>query len=1026
MKLNLINQEVENWSKDQLSAFYKDQKIPAEKKPFLSDLKNSLGAYMAVESSDQSTFYFQDAASQIATLGLGLNPTALFGTAQYLEAWTNNVKSPLTGTIRQTYEDFFQRKLGWHGLSSRFCHSGAEANEIALGLCYAKRNYPDANKVLAFEGSFHGRMQVSLSATWNPSKRGPFEWAGYLAEYCCFPTDPTAQINAPVPSGWHEFWDQSSAVKFNIGPTWQNDPLMAQEILSLVAVREKLLTKKIFAIIIEPMQCEGGDRYATARFYNALTLMAKSFNTPIIFDEVQTGFHLGREFFWHKEFNLTDVAGAPLLPDYLICAKKSQIGIVLAPNNSLANGSDRQEKHAEEYNVSSMIRGYIHALTLDQNHQTILNLEKQIQHFLAQLVNTFSDYMENPRTHGLSFAFDLKNKLFIEKFIAARFPHGLLYYPAGENTLRFRCNLSFKKTDLNFLFSQLTLISENIFLGKEMQIPKHIEIPDRGVQNLYDWHEFFLSNKDALLHGEQLNPSHILKRINQLLNLVKDHSLILIDATNFQLYSKKIHALQVEIYEPVRQTSIAKFQEIAHDPQGIALAIVDSQKNILGISFSSPLKNHPLERGVRKDNDFHNEQALYMLDVTLAKKMRGAGLGKGLKYATYAFAQAHNVEKINGRNRDILAKDMLNINLSLGGHEKFYMPEDYPDFAEHRDVFYYTTNTKWHAPDLYLDDGVQSPAGTMAPPLDFCKDNLAVMINKVCLSNFVSRSYLENFNYCLELLPKGLQHGYATSGQSECVDKLVKTLWYTTKKSHKLLTFEGHFFGAGSFLARSLSQEDPYFPVVKLPAPNAENWQEILRKLEDEFAIEAPLGVWIEPIMQKTYAKVPRDFLVNLKQLCEKNAVPLIYNETASGNYRYGATFFATNDEAIAPDAGMLYMGGQAGLVYTAKKYFIEKPLMLISTWDGDELSLSRYVAATKFLQQNKEDYFKTRKEFSQKINELINTYRLSSAASWPGFGQIIGDLPYSLKKHFRHTGNRHYFMPAYATMKHYNKKGFS
>ena len=95
-----------------------------------------------------------------------------------------------------------QRKLGWEHLATTLCHSGAEANEIALGYCHKRRVNPSAKKVLAFEGSFHGRMQISLSSTWNKSKREPFEWSDFLTEFAPFPNTKDSQQSREFNSEW--------------------------------------------------------------------------------------------------------------------------------------------------------------------------------------------------------------------------------------------------------------------------------------------------------------------------------------------------------------------------------------------------------------------------------------------------------------------------------------------------------------------------------------------------------------------------------------------------------------------------------------------------------------------------------------------------------------------------------------------------------------------------------------------------------------------------------------------------------
>lgn len=135
-------------------------------------------------------------------------------------------------------------------------------------------------------------MMVTLAATWNKSKREPFEWKNYLAEYVKYPELEDAKINVRIPELWRETWNEASLKNFMIPTTWNSDPMVKKEVEVLQSVRAQLLTKKIFAILVEPMQCEGGDCYSSDRFHTALLLTAKTFKVPVIHDEVQTGFHL--------------------------------------------------------------------------------------------------------------------------------------------------------------------------------------------------------------------------------------------------------------------------------------------------------------------------------------------------------------------------------------------------------------------------------------------------------------------------------------------------------------------------------------------------------------------------------------------------------------------------------------------------------------------------------------------------------------------------------------------------------------
>ena len=351
--LKLIENNDEIFAEHYLNQYYKTEMIPAEKKKYLTNLRSSIGPYMGIESEDGESHYLMDAASQIATLGLGFNPSQFFGTAHLIESWTNNSQSSEFKQFRKGFEAFLQRKLSWTNLFTTFCHSGAEANEIALGYCYRNRKNMNAKTILAFEGSFHGRMMMTLTSTWNKSKREPFEWPEFQTEYVKYPGIQTTDIHPELPTNWKELWSNSCLTRIDIPAKWQQDNQLNSEIQSLLSVHKLLLEKKIFSIIIEPMQCEGGDNYGTSRFYTALLLMARSFNIKVIFDEVQTGFHLGRNFFWHRQLKLTDSNNEILSPDYVVCAKKSQVGIVLS------HQEEKVEEEIERHSFNTVVSTFM-------------------------------------------------------------------------------------------------------------------------------------------------------------------------------------------------------------------------------------------------------------------------------------------------------------------------------------------------------------------------------------------------------------------------------------------------------------------------------------------------------------------------------------------------------------------------------------------------------------------------------------------------------------------------------------------
>ena len=126
-----------------------------------------------------------------------------------------------------------------------FCNSGAEANEGAFKFA---RKWSKRTDIVAFSGSFHGRLFASLAATDRPDYRRPFE-----------PLLPGVQI---LPLGDRD------------------------------AARRAITAGRTAAVIVEPVQGEGGVRPVANEFLVFLRKLCDEAGVALIFDEVQCG--LGR------------------------------------------------------------------------------------------------------------------------------------------------------------------------------------------------------------------------------------------------------------------------------------------------------------------------------------------------------------------------------------------------------------------------------------------------------------------------------------------------------------------------------------------------------------------------------------------------------------------------------------------------------------------------------------------------------------------------------------------------------------
>jgi acetylornithine/succinyldiaminopimelate/putrescine aminotransferase len=1007
MDLKPINKDIEQAHGEKLKAYYANKMIPAEKKAYLTKHHESVGPYLAIQDGENEPTYFLDAASQIATLGLGFNPQEFMGTGHHWEAWTNNHTTENVENTRSSLQQVLHRELGWPDMFMTLANSGAEANEIALGQCYRYRKNERANKVLAFEGSFHGRMFVSLFSTWNPSKREPFEYDGFQTTFTPFPEIKSADINVEFPENWIETWANSTVHNFKKPSS--KDEMTNLEIDCLMNARKLLMNGEIFAVIVEPMQCEGGDRYATNRFFSALIAMARSFDVPLIFDEVQTGFHLGRKFFWHRDLDLHDDQGNLLVPNYAVCAKKSQVAIVLSHHEVDMN---------EQYQVGSLFRGMIHAQSLSQSSLDIIALEEKVNAKLEALAKQFGKFVSNPRTRGMAFAIDINEKAKVMEIIGKRFNHALLYYPAGDSTLRFRMNLAMKDEDITFLFDQLTNIFDQVFHNAEAVLPTKISTSDRNTNFYYEQHLDIISKLLKSSKGQSFTDDNILSEFQK---AIDPHGLTVkvINSDNFQNFKQKIIDLEKEVYEPIRQTDISKFEDTVNHADGIAIAFCKGD-DLAAISFCAPLEVFPSEGGVRRDPNYGSGDTNYMIDTTTSPAHRNIGLGFLCKACIKLLANVRGVYSLSGRNRQVMARKMWRLNLGLGAQEIDYREEDYLDNEDYRDVIYYSIPTQWEEEHVDLSHGIETPLCLEQLKEVFVKENYSTLVNKVCLSNFASTKFLETVKSLMAKLPESLRHGYTASGLSEATDKLAKTIRYNGKANASFLAIEDQYFGHGSFLSRSLSGHgENFFPTDHVTSPFDIPEEDFLYELEGYLKQGGYQALFVEPLEYMTLRRLPVDLLKQIKCLCEKYKTPLVYNETAAASYRYDVDHFtASNIEGVEPDAGCIFLGGQAAMVYCKEELFIDKPLMMISTWDGDELSFVTYLNAINEIEENKLDFTQTVSSFDKRMQEEASKFDIEEFYIENSIGIIEGNLPNSLRSVLTSLYGTYRICPSYYQMK--------
>lgn len=179
---------------------------------------------------------------------------------------SNFFSNPVATDAAVMVNDLLHSATGHWG-QTFFCNSGAEANECAIKLA-RKFGGRGRHAVVSALGSFHGRTLASLAATGQPAKHEPFQ---------------------PMPEGFrHVAWGDLDAMRAAVDPT-------------------------VSAILIEPVQGEGGVNPATAEYFRGIRELCDERGLLMIVDEVQTGFSRTGRWFGFEHFGVA--------PDVVTMAK---------------------------------------------------------------------------------------------------------------------------------------------------------------------------------------------------------------------------------------------------------------------------------------------------------------------------------------------------------------------------------------------------------------------------------------------------------------------------------------------------------------------------------------------------------------------------------------------------------------------------------------------------------------------------------------------------------------------------------
>ena len=269
--------------------------------------------------------------------------------------------------------------------------------------------------ILSFKKGFHGRLFGSLTTTRSKAIHKldipAFDW----------PAAPFPQLKYPLKDHAREN--------------------AAEEHHCLQEV-ERLITEwhsPPAAVVVEPIQSEGGDNHASPAFFRGLRELARKHNILFIVDEVQTGVGATGKFWAHEHWNLS------LPPDMVTFSKKAQ-----AAGYFYSDARLRPQKAYRQFNTwmgdparAIMFKAMLHEIEGKNLVRNTAVVGDYLHSGLLRLQERYPDMVLNLRGEGQGtfIAFDCPKR---DEIIRKSKSSGLNIGGCGERTIRLRPMLVFQ------------------------------------------------------------------------------------------------------------------------------------------------------------------------------------------------------------------------------------------------------------------------------------------------------------------------------------------------------------------------------------------------------------------------------------------------------------------------------------------------------------------------------------------------------------------------------------------------------
>jgi len=615
--------------------------------PVAFDPAESVGPYLAIADRDGAgePYRFLDMGSLIATQAFGENDPrvveAIVDSLPFVTSRYAHSEYQTTLSLRLKSE---LNRIAPAGTPRHFIvNTGAEAVENAIKSVLLNRvkssDEGDGGFIVSFEGAFHGRTLGSLAVTHRKKARlgfPTFDWPHIL-----FPLD---EPRAPKESARREerslkqLWDLLVSGRLPRADKSKDtfrrdmdalDEFFAQpggDVSAFVQAQRAALTpdvvrraRRVAAVLVEPIQGEGGVRVPSARFMKKLRLLTRIYDVPLIFDEVQTGWGMSGRLWAHELFEL------PCPPDVVTWAKKAQNGVLFV-SEELATFFQEEKKFNTTWEGDSvgMVRllAMLDKLDLDQVRRT----GERAKAGLETLARDYRAIMRNVRGVGVMLAFDVMRADWCDTLRDRAFRRGLIMLPAGERVLRFYPRYDTEPSAIDEALSILRLALEDIVGQRATEPTTAVEV-----------------------------------RVGTLAVPLDTIETVALTPENFERYKLQIFAVEQARYgdmaqyppdvlragrRPLLQFPLDTLEATIANPRAIGVALRDRVSDrFVAYALGSSLENHD-EEGVSSDPRFGDNNTFYLqalatlptvqngieLQNALLDALRDRALASGFEY----------------------------------------------------------------------------------------------------------------------------------------------------------------------------------------------------------------------------------------------------------------------------------------------------------------------------------------------------------------------------------------------------------